>query len=378
METLSFDGARMTVLYAVGDIAPDRPDPRECFALVRDRLRQADVGFCQLEVNITDRGVRLPQARHTHRAAPSTGAAIRDAGFDVVSFAGNHCMDWGPEGFFDTIGALERAGLQVVGVGRDIAEAREPVVVERDGRRIAFLACSSILPMSYWAEANRPGCVPMRAFTHYEAIERDQPGTKPRVHTYAHREDLAALLADVRRAREVADVVVLSIHWGIHFVPAELADYQREVAHAVIDAGVDLVLGHHAHILKGVEVYKGKAIFYSLCNFAMDLRMDEAHANSKGFKEIQGLHPRWIPDFDSLYNFPDDARMTLVVKARIDDGGVAAVSFLPTYVNRAAQPEIVAEGDPRFTQVVDYVREVSEAVGLQTRFEVRDGEVLVG
>ena len=88
------------------------------------------------------------------------------------------------------------AGLEVVGVGRNIAEAREPVVVERNGRRIAFIACSSILPMSYWAEANRPGCVPMRAFTHYEAIERDQPGTKPRVHTYAHRDDLAALLAD--------------------------------------------------------------------------------------------------------------------------------------------------------------------------------------
>ena len=135
----------------------------------------------------------------------------------------------------------------------------------------------------------------------------------------------------------------------------------------------DLVLGHHAHILKGIEVYRGKAIFYSLCNFAMDLRMDEAHANSQGFKEIQGLHPRWIPDFGSLYNFPDDARMTLVVKARIVEGGLGAVSFLPTFVNREAQPEILPQDDPRFAQVVDYVREMSRAAGLETGFLVRDG-----
>jgi poly-gamma-glutamate synthesis protein (capsule biosynthesis protein) len=215
----------------------------------------------------------------------------------------------------------------------------------------------------------------MRAFTVYEAIEPDQPGTPARVHTYAQREDLAALCADIATAKRHADLVVVSLHWGIHFVPAVIADYQREVGHAAVDAGADLILGHHAHILKGVEVYRGKTIFYSLCNFAVDLRMNEAHAASKGFKEIQVLHPDWVPDFDSLYNFPPESRMTLIARARLTRAGVQQVGFLPAYINRNAQPEIVAAGDPRFDEVVRYMRRVSESQGLPVRFEP-EGDVV--
>ncbi len=363
------------LFYAVGDIAPDREDPRECFALVRDELRRADVGFCQLEVNLTERGARLPQVRHTHRARPSTARALADAGLSVVSFAGNHCLDWGPDGFHDTIEHLHAAGLEVVGVGDDIAQARKPVVIEEAGLRVAFLAYSSILPAHYWAEARRAGCAPMRAFTVYEPIEPDQPGTPARVHTYAHREDLAALCADIAAAKRRADLVIISLHWGIHFVPAVIADYQREVGHAAIDAGADLILGHHAHILKGVEVYRGKTIFYSLCNFAMDLRMDEAHAASQGFKEIQSLHPEWIPDFDSLYNFPPESRMTMIVRARLTRAGVQQLGFLPAFINRQAQPEIVRASDPRFGEIVRYLQRVSESERLRVHFEP-EGDVV--
>ncbi|CAN5277783.1 hypothetical protein BH10PSE1_BH10PSE1_05350 [soil metagenome] len=343
-------------LYAVADIGPDREDPRECFALVRDELRKADIAFCQLEVNLTERGARLPQVRHTHRAGPSSAAAMKDAGFSIVSFSGNHCLDWGPDGFFDTIDNLKGAGLAVVGVGANIAQARTPVIQEANGVRVAFLAYNSILPSHYWAEADRPGCAPMRAWTIYEQIEPDQPGTPARIHTHALRADLDAMVADVKAAREIADVVVMSIHWGIHFIPAVLADYQQEVARAAIDAGVDLVLGHHAHILKGIEVYRGKAIFYSMGNFAIDLRMTPAHAQGKGFKEIQALSPGWEPDFDSLYNFPPDSRMTMVVTANATTDGLSDVGFLPAFINRDAQPEILKAGDERFDQVVDYLR----------------------
>jgi poly-gamma-glutamate synthesis protein (capsule biosynthesis protein) len=375
------------LLYAVGDVAPDRDDPRECFARVRDALRRADLGFCQLEANLTERGVRLPQARHTHRARPSTARALADAGFGVVSFAGNHCMDWGPEGLRDTIENLRAARLDVVGVGEDIAQARRPVMREQGGVRVAFLAYSSILPAHYWADERRPGCAPLRASTLYEPIEPDQPGTPARVLTYALREDLRALCADVAAARERADVVIVSLHWGIHFVPAVIADYQREVGHAAIDAGADLILGHHAHILKGVEIYRGKAIFYSLGNFAVDLRMDRAHAESKSFKEIQVLHPEWVPDFDSLYNFPPESRMTLIARARLTRAGVQQLGFLPAYIDRDAQPEIVAPDDPRFGEIVRYMQRVSDNQGLRVRYEpdaelvwVREdrGELAVG
>ena len=123
-----------------------------------------------------------------------------EAGYDVISFAGNHCMDWGPEGLNDTLAHLGAAGLDVVGVGQNIAQARRPVIREVNGVRVAFLAACSILPPGFWADERRAGCVPMRAHTLYEQIEIDQPGTPARIHTYAHAEDLAAFLADVRSA----------------------------------------------------------------------------------------------------------------------------------------------------------------------------------
>jgi poly-gamma-glutamate synthesis protein (capsule biosynthesis protein) len=229
------------------------------------------------------------------------------------------------------------------------------VVQEANGVRVAFLAYSSILPMGYWAEEIRAGCAPMRAHTLYEQIEHDQPGTPARIRTFAHTEDLAALVADIRAAKEQADIVVVSLHWGIHFVPGALADYQREVAYAAIDAGCDLILGHHAHILKGVEVYRGRAIFYSLGNFAVDLRMTPEHAKSKGFREIQVLAPKWEPDFDSLYNFPPDSAKTLIVRAELTRDGVASVAFQPALINREAQAEPLRAGDPRFDEVADYM-----------------------
>lgn len=363
--------------YAVADIGPDRDDPRECFALVRDELRRADIAFCQLEVNLTERGARLPQVRHTHRAKASSAAAMKDAGFTVVSFSGNHCMDWGRDGFFDTIDTLKGAGLDVAGVGANITEARTPVIQEANGVRVAFLAYNSILPANYWAEADRPGCAPMRAWTIYEQIEPDQPGTPCRTHTYANRDDLAAMAADIKAAREKADVVAVSIHWGIHFIPAVLADYQQEVAHAAIEAGADIILGHHAHILKGVEVYRGKPIFYSMGNFAIDLRMTPEHAKGKGFREIQALSPGWEPDFGSLYNFPPDSRMTMVITADATKQGLAKVGFLPAFINRDAQPEIMKPDDERFGKIVDYLRWASAAAGLNARFTPSGETVLV-
>ena len=364
-------------LYAVGDVGPSRPDPDTLFDLARARLREADIAFMQLELPISTRGTRLPQVRHTDRAPAASAAAFRRAGFNVVSCAGNHCMDFGPDALFDTIAALKDSGLEVVGVGANIAEARKPVVVEAKGRRVAFLAYSSILPMSYWAEENRPGCAPMRAWTHYEQIEHDQPGTPCRVHTFPNREDLQALVHDVRQAKRQAEFVAVSLHWGIHFVPGVIADYQRDVGRAAIDAGADVIFGHHAHILKGVDVYKGKPIIYSLCNFAMDLHMDEKHARSKGFREIQKLHPEWQPNYDITYNFPPDSRYSVVAKCVLAAGGPVGVSLLPTFIGPMSQPEILNAGDPRFAEVRAYLEKHTSSQGLNARYVPRGDELLL-
>jgi poly-gamma-glutamate synthesis protein (capsule biosynthesis protein) len=311
-------------------------------------------------------------------ARPEGAAALARAGFDVISFAGNHCLDWGNEAFFETLSNLAAAGIEVVGAGADIAAARRPVVRRlADGTRVAFLAYSSILPQAYWAEARRPGCAPMRAHTLYEQVEHDQPGTPARIHTFAHAGDLAAMEEDIRAAKRIADVVLVSHHWGIHFVRAVIADYQREVARAAVAAGADAILGHHAHILKGMECIDGRPVFHSLCNFATDLRMTPEHAARPSFKEIQKLGEDWEPDFDSLYNFPPASRLSMIARLRVAEGRVQEAGFIPLYIDRDAIPRPLAPGDSRFGEVVEYLRAVTREAGLNGRYTVRDGHVAV-
>ena len=366
------------VLYAVGDIAPDREDPGTLFQHVTSLLKRGDIAFCQLEAVLSGRGSTLPQARLGCRSKPETARALKEAGFAVVSFASNHCLDFGREAFFDTLHALQEQGLAVIGVGRNLAEARQPAMVERRGTRVAFLAYNTILPQGYWAEEDRPGCAPLRAHTVYEPIEPDQPGTPCRIHTFAHRGDLQGMVKDVGWAKGAAELVVVSLHGGIHFVPGVVPEYQREMAHAAIDAGADLVVGHHAHILKGIEVYRGKAIFYGLCNFAIDLRAPKELLERQGHREISVLNPEWKPDPEyPTYFMPPDSRKTMIVKCRVANHCIESVSFLPTYINKQSQPEVLDRQDPRFGQVLRYVEEISASQGLETRFAVDGDEVRV-
>ncbi|MBF0673112.1 MAG: CapA family protein [Salinibacterium sp.] len=363
---------------AVGDVGPERPDVDTLFERVAEHIREADVAFMQLEMTLTERGQRVPQTKHTSRTSPEAAHAFRRAGFTHAGWASNHSLDWGYDGFFDTIEALEAADIVPLGVGRDLADARSIRVAEVGGVRVAILAYCSILPADYWATGNRAGVAPLRAFTVFEPAEPDQPGTPHRMLTFPHPDDQRGMVEDIARARELADAVIVSAHWGIHFTHAELADYQRMLGHAAIDAGADLVIGHHAHILKGVEVYKGKAIFHSLGNFAIELPMDEEHANRPSFKHLMSLHPGWEPDIGGMFNFPPDSRKSMVVSCDIDGGGVSRVRFRPVMIDRMAVPELLPASDARHVEVVDYVRAISAEAGLDTTFTVDGDDVLVG
>jgi poly-gamma-glutamate synthesis protein (capsule biosynthesis protein) len=368
-------GNRIT-LMAVGDVGPNREDPDSIFEFAAPGIRQADIAFCQLEPALSRRGTPMPQARLPMRADPAAAGAIGRAGFHVVSFASNHCMDWGREAFQDTIDALREHGLQVIGAGRHLVEARAPAIVERQGIRVAFLAYNSILPQGYWAENDRPGCAPLRAHTLYEQIEHDQPGTPARVLTYPHRGDLQAMKDDVARARSAADVVVVSMHGGIHFVPSVLPDYQRELAHAAIDAGADLIVGHHPHILKGIEVYRGKAIFYSLANFALESPFSFAEnlAEKESHREIARLNPDFGKDGAEL---PPDTFKSIAVRCVCSDRGVERVAFQPVMIDRTQRPELLAADDPRFGEILTYLERISEDQGLSLEYTVDRDEIVV-
>lgn len=364
-------------LYAVGDVAPNRDDPFSMFRHVAGVLRAGDIGFCQLEANLSVRGLPLPQARLPMRTHPDNAIVLKDAGFQIVSFAGNHCLDWGQDALFDTINVVEKQGMNIIGVGADIEKARRPALFSKNGTRIAFLAYNSILPMGYWAEADRPGCAPMRALTVYEPIEHDQPGTPARIHTFAHKVDLQAMVDDIQKARARADIIILSMHWGVHFVPALLAEYQREIAHAAIDNGADLVLGHHPHILKGIEVYKGKVVMYSLGNFAIEHpgSFMENLYKSERYKEIAALNPKW--DCNDEYPLPPETRKSLLAKVLISGKQIRRISFLPIYLNTKSEPEIVKSDDQRFESVIEYIEQISRDQNLETTLLRDEDEIVI-
>ena len=256
------------VLLGCGDVGPIHEPMSQYSELVRDTLAAADIRFAQVERVYSDRGELQPHGGAHGRLPPHMASVITDCGFNVVSVAGNHAMDWGPEPLLDTIELLRAEGIQVIGGGRTLAEARQPAIMECKGQRVAMLAYCSVLHGGAAAGADSPGVAPMRAFARFEAVDY-QPGVPPRVVTTPDEQDLANLIADVRAAKERADTVVLSLHWGVHFVPRVIADYQRTVAQAAFDAGADFILGHHAHVPKAIEVFGGKTCFYSLSNFIM-------------------------------------------------------------------------------------------------------------
>jgi poly-gamma-glutamate capsule biosynthesis protein CapA/YwtB (metallophosphatase superfamily) len=376
---MSNKAERDIILYAVGDIGPDRADPNSIFQHVTGVLKQGDIAFCQLEVNLSHRGIG-PLGKENARD-PRIAVAIKNAGFKVVSFAGNHCLDTGPDAFFDTIANLKEQELAVIGVGKNIAEARRPAIIDCKGVQIAFLAYNSVARDEYWAEVDRPGCVPLRAWTLYESVEPIPPGMPARAHSFPNREDLEAMMADVKKAREQADLVVVSMHCGIHMTPAVIAEYQVDIAHAAIDAGADLILQHHSHILKGIEVYRGKTIFYGLSNFALELHfMTKKWAESPRIKELRKiLNPDWnppYPDYPS-FPFPPDSRKTILAKCVIANHKIKRVSFLPVIINRQGEPEILVPADKRFGEVVSYMEDITRDQGLDTRFTIAGDEVVI-
>lgn len=210
------------------------------FALVGDVLRRGDIVFGNLEGPLTLRGQPARDKRYIFRSPPARVVpALKAAGFNVLSLANNHMLDYGVEGLEDSMSALTAAGIHFAGAGMNAAQARAPALIEVHGRRFAILAYSLTLPEEFYAAPTRPGT----AFGH-EAHVR----------------------SDVARARQAADAVIVSFHWGQEGTTA-LREYQQRIGRAAIDAGAQIVVGHHPHILQGVECYSGGVILHSLGNF---------------------------------------------------------------------------------------------------------------
>lgn len=312
---------RTLTIAAVGDImlggtaAPElvRYGYDYPFARVAELVRGADMAFGNLEGPLTHRGTAFPK-KYVFRSPPEHVApALARAGFDVVSLANNHSMDYGLEGLRDTIAALMQAGVRHAGAGEDLAEARRPAVLEVEGVRVALLAYSLTFPEEFWATGTRAGS----AFGHERHVR-----------------------ADVAAARARADAVLVSFHWGQEG-STELRDYQRTLGRAAIEAGAAAAIGHHPHVLQGVEHYRDGVILYSLGNFVFG-------------------------------SYSPHATRSAIAMLTLRDGRVRELRLYPINVKNVEvvfQPYLL--GGPAADEVVEGLRRLSQPLG--TTLENRAG-----
>ncbi|UMR37410.1 CapA family protein [Paenibacillus polymyxa] len=200
-----------------------------------------DLTIANLETPVTTNGVGALNKTYVYKSSPKALTAMAAAGIDAVNLANNHILDQGTSGLLDTLNYLDEKGIAHAGAGRNAKEAYAPHYFERNGIKIALLGATRVMPEANWnAGAQQPGV--------------------------AGAYDSTAIVKSIREARNQADLVIVVAHWGKERATA-LEPHQTELSHAFIDAGADLVVGGHPHVLQGMEQYKGKWIAYSTGNF---------------------------------------------------------------------------------------------------------------
>lgn len=289
--------AETVTLAAAGDILLDRAVARTMRKLGDNRypllrtapiFRRADLAFANLECPLSTRGRQI----NMFRGKPEYVETLTYGGFNLISLANNHILDYGVIAMLDTMEHLSAAGIVHAGVGENIFEARRPQIFEIKGVKVAFLAYTEVgegitytrVPLQWAATPELPGAAQARA-------------------------DFVRL--DVKTARQEADLVILSMHWGKEY-DHRPTDFQKALGRIAVDAGADLVIGHHPHVIQGIEFRGRGVIAYSLGNF--------------------------IFDQETL-----NRRQGLILKAAFDRGGLRQLAFTPVLIVQG-QPQ-VATGD---------------------------------
>lgn len=216
---------------------------------LRETIAESDIFMANLEFPFSDRGTQAADKQFTFRVSPSRVSILQEIGPDIVTVANNHALDYGTDALLDTCDTLDSAGILHVGAGKNLEEAKQPQIIEKNGKKIGFLGASRVFPTGGWAAgSSHPGM-----FSAY---------------------DTASVVQEIQKVKKECDYLVVYVHWGIERNTQPEA-YQREMGHQYIDAGADLVVGSHPHVLQGIELYHGKWILYSLGNFVFGSSIPE-------------------------------------------------------------------------------------------------------
>jgi poly-gamma-glutamate synthesis protein (capsule biosynthesis protein) len=422
----SFEDARGDMTFALaGDAIITRSlktfrEPE--FLRLRDIVREATAGFVNLEVlfhDYEDDAIPAANSGGTYmRADPRLAGDLAWFGFDMVSLSNNHTMDFGAGGARRTRLHAEAAGLAVAGFGENLAAARAPAYVETPGGRVALISIASTFADEMRAGhqrpdmRGRPGLSPMRYFTEVTVTPEDMEGLRgavgamrggasggsrvvvggvgfvegatPGVRTVPHPADLAEIVAVVEEARRQADWVIVTSHShegipGDRNVPA---DFVTEVAHAVVDAGAHMFAAHGPHVLRGIELYRGAPIFYSLANFIFQNETVELQPADNYL--AQGLAHTDLPGrFQDVRvermggGFPADPAYweSVLVETEYVDGDLTEVRLHPVTLGhglpRAVRGRPMLAADDLGAKILAELTELSSAFG--TTISIEDG-----
>jgi hypothetical protein len=361
-------------IAAVGDVFVDRPEPAEALSGIAPLLEACDVAFANFEGVVTDRHAPVPGASDASIVPPAQAAPLRV--FDVLSLANNHALDAGHGGLADTIAALD--GAAVVGAGPTLAAASRPVVVEG----VAFVAAAAVFPMGTEAQAGAPGIAPLRVDDYYAAPVPGMylPGVPPQVVSVVGEEDWSRLAAAVEEARAAADVVVASMHWGDHTRPWVLTDAERTCAQLLVEAGADVVLGHHHHLPRGAELLDGKPVFYGLGHAVfdqprlgdefrrrgIDLEAMDDDERAAAFGEWAVYPRRASPSFP----FHPLYRRSVAAVVELDGAELVRAGLAPLFIDEDGIAQPIPRGDPGWADALEFLARCQSEGGLTT--EVRD------
>jgi poly-gamma-glutamate synthesis protein (capsule biosynthesis protein) len=260
------------------------------FKLVAGPLQNADITVGNLETSLGDAG-QPAEKNYTFQSPPAAAESLAWGGFDVVSLANNHAMDFGPEALLQGIDLLKAQNVAPIGAGADTEQARSPYITPVNGLNVAFLGYVF---------------VPVEARgSYFDTATWTATETTPGVAWAVPAE----IVEDVTAVQSQADLVVVILHSGYEYVEAP-SEEEAAAAHAAIDAGADIVIGHHAHILQAVEFYGDGVIVYGLGNFAFNI---------------------------------DGDPNTAILNVWLDEGGVRQFEFIPAVIQYGGQPRL-AEG----------------------------------
>jgi len=314
-------------LTAVGDIiitpqvektiSPEAGD--RIFEKVRPLLADSDITVGNLECPLSARGT--PEDKEfTYRASPEWAGVLRNAGFNVLCLANNHIFDYGPLGMQDTVRRLEQERISHVGAGSNLHEASKPMIREIRGIKVALLAFT----YSHPAKKSSSGCCP---------------------------DDPDFMINHIKTVRQAVDVVIVSIHDGLEYIDYPSRETMR-LFRSVADAGANVVLGHHPHVVQGVETYKNSLICYSLGNFVSDYTDPNVRNESyeKTALSYFGASPLEIDDLRTTESF--------ILQCRLAGGRIADYSLRPVKIT--VQFVVVEMEEEEKAKFLDRVQEISK------------------